>query len=148
MLTSPDLKELLNLFKKHNVKYLVVGGYAVMRYTEPRFTKDLDLLISVEIKNATAVYNALKEFGAPLSGLTVKDFSQEGYFYQMGHPPMRVDIMMSIPGVKFDDAWSQHERLTIDGIEINFISKEDLIASKKASGRSQDLIDVENLEKA
>ena len=148
MLTSPDLKELLNLFKKHNVKYLVVGGYAVMRYTEPRFTKDLDLLISVEIKNATAVYNALKEFGAPLSGLTVKDFSQEGYFYQMGRPPMRVDIMMSIPGVKFDDAWSQHERLTIDGIEINFISKEDLIASKKASGRSQDLIDVENLEKA
>ena len=148
MLTSPDLKELLNLFKKYNVKYLVVGGYAVMRYTEPRFTKDLDLLISVEIKNATAVYNALKEFGAPLSGLTVKDFSQEGYFYQMGRPPMRVDIMMSIPGVKFDDAWSQHERLTIDGIEINFISKKDLIASKKASGRSQDLVDVENLEKA
>ena len=148
MLTSPDLKELLNLFKKHNVKYLVVGGYAVMRYTEPRFTKDLDLLISVEIKNATAVYNALKEFGAPLSGLTVKDFSQEGYFYQMGRPPMRVDIMMSIPGVKFDDAWSRHERLTIDGIEINFISKKDLIASKKASGRSQDLVDVENLEKA
>lgn len=148
MLTSPDLKELLNLFKKHNVKYLVVGGYAVMRYTEPRFTKDLDLFISVEIKNATAVYNALKEFGAPLSGLTVKDFSQEGYFYQMGRPPMRVDIMMSIPGVKFDDAWSQHERLTIDGIEMNFISKKDLIASKKASGRSQDLIDVENLEKA
>lgn len=148
MLTSPDLKELLNLFRKYNVKYLVVGGYAVMRYTEPRFTKDLDLLISVEIKNATAVYNALKEFGAPLSGLTVKDFSQEGYFYQMGRPPMRVDIMMSIPGVKFDDAWSQHERLTIDGIEMNFISKEDLIASKKASGRSQDLIDVETLEKA
>jgi len=148
MLTSPDLKELLNLFKKHNVKYLVVGGYAVMRYTEPRFTKDLDLFISVEIKNATAVYNALKEFGAPLSGLTVKDFSQEGYFYQMGLPPMRVDIMMSIPGVKFDDAWSQRERLTIDGIEMNFISKKDLIASKKASGRSQDLIDVENLEKA
>lgn len=148
MLTSPDLKELLNLFKKHNVKYLVVGGYAVMRYTEPRFTKDLDLFISVEIKNATAVYNALKEFGAPLSGLTVKDFSQEGYFYQMGRPPMRVDIMMSIPGVKFDDAWSQHERLPIDGIEMNFISKKDLIASKKASGRSQDLIDVENLEKA
>lgn len=148
MLTSPDLKELLNLFKKHNVKYLVVGGYAVMRYTEPRFTKDLDLLISVEIKNATAVYNALKEFGAPLSGLTVKDFSQEGYFYQIGRPPMRVDIMMSIPGVKFVDAWSRHERLKIDGIEMNFISKEDLIASKKASGRSQDLIDVENLEKA
>ena len=147
MLTSPDFKELLNLFKKHNVKYLVVGGYAVMLYTEPRFTKDLDLLISIEIKNATAVYNALKEFGAPLADLSVKDFNQEGYFYQMGRPPMRVDILMSIPGVKFSSAWSRRKRLTIDGIETNFISKEDLIASKKASGRSQDLIDVKNLEK-
>jgi len=147
MLTSPDFKELLNLFKKHNVKYLVVGGYAVMLYTEPRFTKDLDLLISIEIKNATAVYNALKEFGAPLADLTVKDFSQEGYFYQMGRPPVRVDILMSIPGVKFSSAWSRRKQLTIDGVEMNFISKEDLIASKKASGRSQDLIDVKNLEK-
>ena len=147
MLTSPDFKELLNLFKKHNVKYLVVGGYAVMLYTEPRFTKDLDLLISIEIKNATAVYNALKEFGAPLADLTVKDFSQEGYFYQMGRPPVRVDILMSIPGVKFSSAWSRRKQLTIDGVEMNFISKEDLIASKKASGRPQDLIDVKNLEK-
>jgi len=148
MLTSPDFKELLNLFKKHNVKYLVVGGYAVMLYTEPRFTKNLDLLISIEIKNATAVYNALKEFGAPLVDLSVKDFSQEGYFYQMGRPPMRVDILMSIPGVKFSIAWSRRKQLTIDGIEMNFISKEDLIASKEASGRSQDLIDVKSLEKS
>jgi hypothetical protein len=137
--------------------YDLIQDYLLIRKDyadEPRLKRTVesfqktDLLISVEIKNATAVYNALKEFGAPLSGLTVKDFSQEGYFYQMGRPPMRVDIMMSIPGVKFDDAWSQHERLTIDGIEMNFISKKDLIASKKASGRSQDLIDVENLEKA
>lgn len=147
MLTSPDFKELLNLFKKHNVKYLVVGGYAVMLYTEPRFTKDLDLLISVEIKNATAVYNALKEFGAPLANLSVEDFNQEGYFYQMGRPPMRVDILMAIPGVKFSSAWSRRKQLTIDGIKMNFISKEDLITSKKASGRPQDLIDVKNLEK-
>jgi len=129
------------------VKYLVVGGYAVMLYTEPRFTKDLGLLISVEIKNATTVYNALKEFGAPLVDLKAKDFSQEGYFYQMGRPPMRVDILMSIPGVKFSSAWNRRKRLTIDGIEMNFISKEDLIAYKKASGRPQDLIDVKNLEK-
>ena len=65
MLTSPGLKALLNLFKKHNVKYLIIGDYAVIRYTEPRFTKDLDLLIPVEINNATAAYNALNEFGAP-----------------------------------------------------------------------------------
>ncbi len=147
MLTSPDFKELLSLFEKYNVQYLIVGGYAVMRYTEPRFTKDLDLLISVETKNATAVYKALKEFGAPLSGLTESDFSQEGYFYQMGQPPIRVDILMSVPGVKFDEAWSRCEQLTIDGIDMKFISKEDLIESKKASGRLQDLIDIENLKK-
>ncbi len=148
MLTSPDFKELLNLFKKYSVAYMVVGGYAVMLYTEPRLTKDLDLLISVKKKNATAVYNALKEFGAPLSDISVEDFTQEGYFYQMGRPPLRVDILMSIPGVEFNDAWNRHNKLTIDDIEINFISKKDLIISKKASGRAQDLIDVENLEKS
>jgi len=147
MLTSPDFKELLNLFKKHNVKYMVVGGYAVMLYTEPRFTKDLDIFISVEKKNSTAVYNALKEFGAPLSDLTEKDFSQEGYFYQIGRPPLMVDILMSIPGVKFDDAWKRRKQLTVDGIEMNFINKEDLITAKKTSGRPQDMIDLENLEK-
>ncbi|MBW2368930.1 MAG: nucleotidyltransferase [Deltaproteobacteria bacterium] len=137
----------MNLFKKHNVKYMVVGGYAVMLYTEPRFTKDLDIFISVEKKNSTAVYNALKEFGAPLSDLTEKDFSQEGYFYQIGRPPLMVDILMSIPGVKFDDAWKRRKQLTVDGIEMNFINKEDLITAKKTSGRPQDMIDLENLEK-
>ena len=82
MLTSPDFKELLNLFGKCKVRYLVVGSYAVMKYTEPRFTKDLDLWISTDIKNAQATFNALKEFGAPLKDMTSKDFSIEGYFYQ------------------------------------------------------------------
>ena len=89
MLTSPDFKDLLNLLKKHKVKYLVIGGYAVMKYTEPRFTKDLDLFVSVEPKNAKAVYAALKEFGAPLTNLTENDFMQQGYFYQMGAAPKK-----------------------------------------------------------
>lgn len=101
MLTSPDFKELLSLFKKHSVQYLIVGGYAVMRYTEPRFTKDLDVLIAVDEDNAVAVFNTLKEFGAPLQGLTPQDFAEEGYFYQMGVPPLRVDVLMSIPGATF-----------------------------------------------
>ena len=147
MLNSPDFKELLSLFRKHKVKYLIVGGYAVMRYSEPRFTKDLDLLISVEIDNARSVFNALKEFGAPLSRLSAEDFSKEGFFYQMGRPPIRVDILMSIPGIKFDEAWKRRDLLKIDHVEMIFISKDDLIISKKASARPQDLIDVENLEK-
>ena len=88
MLTSPDFNDLLSLFKKFSVRYLVVGGYAVMRYTEPRFTKDLDVLIDVNQENAVAVYGALKEFGAPLRDLTPQDFTEEGYFYQMGAAPL------------------------------------------------------------
>src|SRR5437879_11093311 len=105
MLNSPDFKELLSLFRDFEVRFLVIGGYAVMKYTEPRYTKDLDLWIAIDAQNASAVFRALKRFGAPLAGLTEKDFSEEGYFYQMGRPPMRVDIMMSIPGITFDEAW-------------------------------------------
>ena len=145
MLTSPDFKELLSLFKKYKVKYLVVGGYAVMKYSEPRFTKDLDLFIAIDKENSISVYNALKEFGAPLENLTPDDFSQEGYFYQMGVQPLRVDILMSIPGVKFTEAWKHREKVQIGDVEINFIAKKHLIESKRASGRPQDLIDLEHL---
>ena len=105
MLTGKDFRELSSLFQKHSVRFLVVGGYAVMRYSEPRFTKDLDLWISPRKRNAKAVYAALSEFGAPLKGPEPDDFSQPGYFYQMGRPPLRVDVMMSIPGVDFEGAW-------------------------------------------
>lgn len=147
MLTSPNFKELLNCFKKNNCKYLIVGGYAVMKYSEPRFTKDLDILIFLSKENSKAVYKALKEFGAPLKGLTETDFSRKGYFYKMGYSPLRVDILMSIPGVEFDEAWNNKETEIIDSVEMHFISKSDLIRSKKASGRPQDLMDATNLEK-
>ena len=148
MLASPDFKELLSLLEKHSVRYLVVGGYAVMRYTEPRFTKDLDLLIAVDESNAQAIYAALAEFGAPLQNLTPRDFAEEGYFYQMGSPPLRVDVLMSIPGVTFAEAWQRKETVDVAGVAMHFISKEDLLTAKRASGRPQDLLDIENLEKA
>lgn len=148
MLTSPDFKELLSLFKKHKVRYLIIGGYAVMRYTEPRFTKDLDLLVSVDEGNPDAVYRALKEFGAPLEGLVASDFAAEGYFYQMGRPPLRVDVLMSVPGVSFADAWQRKETLEVAGVEMNFIGKADLMKAKEAAGRPQDLLDLENLKKS
>ncbi len=147
MLTSPDFKELLSLFKKYEVRYLIVGGYAVMRYTEPRFTKDLDVLIAVDDDNARAVYAALAEFGAPLHNLSSEDFAQEGYFYKMGNPPLRVDVLMSIPGVSFAEAWQNHETLQIAETEMYFISKGDLIKAKQAAGRPQDLLDLEKLER-
>ena len=148
MLTSPDFKELLSLLEKHKVRYLVVGGYAVMKYTEPRFTKDLDLWTSTDKENSKAVYAALKEFGAPLKGLSPADFTQEGYFYQMGNPPFRLDVMMSIPGVTFETAWANREKVQLEGLVIPFISKADLIEAKEAGGRPQDLIDAKELRKA
>jgi len=147
MLTSPDFKELLSLLEKHKVRYLVVGGYAIMKYTEPRFTKDLDLWISTDKENAKAVYTALKEFGAPLKGLTPVDFTQEGYFYQMGNPPFRLDVMMSIPGVTFEASWANREKVQVEDLVVPFISKADLIKSKEASSRPQDLLDAEELRK-
>lgn len=148
MLTSPDFRELLSILAKHKVRYLVVGGYAVMKYTEPRFTKDLDLWIATNKENAEAVFAALQEFGASLKDLTPADFTQEGYFYQMGSPPFRLDIMMSIPGVSFEAAWANREESQVEGLGIPFISKADLIKTKKASGRDQDRLDIKKLRKA
>ncbi|MBI3736656.1 nucleotidyltransferase [Candidatus Sumerlaeota bacterium] len=148
MLTSPDFKSLLNHFKSCDVRFLVVGGYAVMRYTEPRFTKDLDLWIATDDQNADAAYKALADFGAPLKGMAPGDFARPGHFYQLGMPPLRVDIMMSLPGVEFESCWGRRETVAVEGVSIPFISRADLIRAKKASGRAQDLIDVENLEKA
>lgn len=148
MLTSPDFKDLLSTLERHRVRYLVVGGYAVMKYTEPRFTKNLDFWISTDEENAKAVFAALKEFGAPLRGLTPHDFTEEGYFYQMGNPPFRLDVMMSIPGVKFEDAWPRREEVLLEKLTIPFISRADLTKAKEASGRAQDLLDAENLRRA
>jgi hypothetical protein len=117
----------------------------LIQYVEPRYTKDLDIWISVDQENATAVFKSLKEFGAPLAEMTEVDFSQEGYFYQMGLPPVRVDILMGIPGLTFDKAWQRRVEVDFDGLLVKFISREDLITSKKASGRPQDLIDAELL---
>ncbi len=148
MLRSPDFKELLSIMDRHEVRYLVIGGYAVMLYSEPRWTKDLDLWIAIDPTNASAVFAALKEFGAPLAGLSVKDFTERGYFYQMGRPPMRVDVMMEVSGIDFEDAWSRKNSISVDELTVHFISRDDLILSKLAAGREQDLKDVEILRRA
>lgn len=145
MFVNSDFSDLLRLFNANNVKYLIIGGYALIQYAEPRYTKDLNVWISADKENAAAIYKALKEFGAPLVGLTEADFTEEGYFYQMGRPPMRVDILMGIPGVEFEKAWQQRLEVNFDGLMVKFISRKDLIAAKKASGRLQDLIDADLL---
>ena len=147
MFVNSDFSDLLRIFNANRVKYLVIGGYAVVQYAEPRYTKDLDVWISTDETNAEAVYKSLREFGAPLEELTAKDFAEEGFFFQMGIPPVRVDILMGIPGAKFEDCWQRRNEVDFDGMPICFISKQDLIAVKRASGRPQDLIDADSLSK-
>lgn len=148
MFVNSDFTDLLRLFNDKNVKYLVIGGYAVIQYAEPRYTKDLDLWVSTDTANAASIYAALKAFGAPLAGITADDFSEEGYFYQMGVPPVRVDILMGIPGLDFLPTWERRVEINFDGLLVSFISKDDLIAAKRASGRTQDLLDAEALSQA
>lgn len=140
-----DLKDLLRAFNEHDVKYLVVGGYAFGVYAEPRATKDLDLLIRSDEANSAAVYRALTQYGAPLDGLSPRDFMDESTF-QVGQPPARVDILQRIDGLTFDEAWQNRIGGLIDGeVQINVISKDDLIRNKLASGREQDLLDAKKL---
>lgn len=148
MFVNSDFTELLKIFNDNQVKYLIIGGYAVIQYAEPRYTKDLDLWISTDRENAAAVFQALKSFGAPLENLTEQDFAVDGYFYQMGYPPVRVDIMMGIPGVDFSEAWLRREIVDFDDLAVNFIAKQDLITNKRASGRPQDLIDADLLSQS
>jgi len=145
--TNSDFKELLNALNEYEVKYLVIGGYAVMLYTEPRFTKDLDIWVEATQENGRRVYAALARFGAPLAGVTAADFSQQGLFYQMGRPPVRVDILTSVTGMQFEEAWPKRVEKDFGGVRTFFLSREDLIQIKTALGRPQDLLDVEKLKK-
>ncbi len=147
----PDFKELLSVLNAHSVKYLVVGAYAVSVHAQPRATKDLDIWVTPDPENAKAVYEALQEFGAPLESLTIADFAERGPFFHMGREPVAVDILTELPGVEFDAAWDRRIEGVIDiarGLKANFISCDDLMAAKLASGRPQDIADVDALRKA
>lgn len=143
---NSDFKDLLQLLEKSKVKYLLIGGYAVMHYSEPRYTKDLDIWIEASEDNARKIFSVLKAFGAPIEALSESDFSKEGYFYQMGVPPVRIDILMSVSGLSFHSAWENKNRVFFADLEVNIISKEDLILAKKKAGRPQDLVDLESLQ--
>ena len=146
-----DFKELLSVLNEHRVKYLVVGAYAVSIHAQPRATKDLDILVKADAINAQAVFAALAQFGAPLQGLRAADFAEHGPFFRMGREPVSVDILTAIPGVEFDAAWQRRVKDVVDpasGWKANFISREDLIAAKLASGRPQDLADVDAIRNA
>jgi hypothetical protein len=144
-----DQRDLLLAFNVHNVRYLVIGGYAYLYYTEPRATKDLDVFIDSSTENASKVFDALVRFGAPLAGMTAADFQDGKSWFQIGVALSRIDVIQSIDAVDFDTAWESSEQgLAADDIPVRYISVEDLIRNKLAVGRLRDLADVEDLRAA
>jgi len=123
---------------------LIVGGFAVMKYGEPRYTKDLDVWVYNSPQNSLRVVGALKKFGAPLDhdGITSETFAEKQVVYQIGIAPVRIDILTEITGVEFTDAWTKRVGSTFFGVPVHFISLDDLIANKQALGRSSDLKDL------
>ena len=149
MAESPHYRELLRTLNELEVEYLIVGGYAVMKYTEPRYTKDLDVWVHSSRENSTRLYGALARFGAPLrnDGVTPETFTKEKVVYQIGVAPVRIDISTHIDGVTFETAWRNRVQDHIFGVPVNFISLGDLIANKRSTGRSTDLEHVKDLER-
>jgi predicted nucleotidyltransferase len=144
-----DQRDLLRVFNERKVRYLIVGGYAVSYFTEPRVTKDLDVFIDTSDENVAIVYDALASFGAPLAGMTPKDFQDPAWGYQIGQPPSRIDILQELTAIDFDSAWKAGEDGTIDGdIPVRYISVDDLIKNKLALGRHRDLADVEAIRES
>jgi len=144
-----DFRELLSELNAHNVKYLIVGGYAVSFHSEPRATKDLDLFVQPSLENAQAIFQALSSFGAPLTDYAAEDFLDPDSVYQIGVAPYRIDILQKIDGVDFDSAWQhrvQGRVSTDDPLEANYISAEDLVRNKIATGRPRDLADASEIQ--
>ena len=138
--------DMLKCLKKAGVDYIMVGGWAVSLHGYVRATIDLDIWILADQENARKVYAALGEFGAPLGEVKPEDFAQDGTIFQIGVAPCRIDVINKIDGVKYAEASPRAIQKTIEGVPVRIISREDLIANKRASGRTKDLADAEILE--
>ncbi|MFT3852826.1 MAG: hypothetical protein QM733_08830 [Ilumatobacteraceae bacterium] len=143
---DPDFSEFVESFVAHDVRFLLVGGYALAAHGLPRATGDFDAWIWLDASNAERVVAALEAFGFGGLGLTAADFDQPDRVVQLGYPPHRIDVLTSIDGVEFEDAWTRRIIVEADGHDLPVISRDDLIANKRAAGRPQDLADVARLE--
>jgi len=144
---TPDFREFLQALDEQHVDYLIVGAFAMAAHGIVRSTGDLDIWIQTDAENAKRTIAALKSFGAPLFDLKLTDLSQPGMVFQIGVSPCRIDILTSIDGVEFDEAWPRHQNLELDGYSLRVISREQLIENKLAAARPKDLADVARLTK-
>jgi hypothetical protein len=143
---NQDFKKFIQSLNDNHVRYLVIGGYAVALHGYPRYTKDIDIWIEMSPQNAATMVKALEQFGFGSLGLQAADFLAPEQIIQLGYPPNRIGLITPPPGVDFESCYASRVEVVIDQVTVNFIDLDNLKKSKKASGRLQDLADLENLE--
>lgn len=142
---NKDYSEMLQILSSHDVKFLVVGAYAMGAYGCPRATGDIDLWVMASPENSDKVFNAIKAFGAPMAQLDSETFNKPGVVFQIGVAPRRIDILTRIDGIEFDRAYDKRNEINIAGMTVPFISLKDLIKNKRTTGRPKDMLDAESL---
>lgn len=146
MVLSKDFREFIQLLNENNVRYLVVGGYAVAFHGHPRYTKDIDIWVWLNRGNAERLIKALYEFGFGSLDLKIQDFLEPDQVVQLGYPPNRIDILTELKGVDFEQCDATKVIVDTEGTSVNFIDLDNLKKNKKATGRHQDLADLEHLQ--
>lgn len=142
-----DFREFIELLNGHEVKYLVIGGYAVNFHGYPRYTKDIDFWLWMTEENIGKLIQAIKQFGFENLNLAISDFMTPENIIQLGYEPYRIDLLVDVEGIDFEDCYERRTDAELDGVEVKFLSLQDLIKAKKKAGRLQDLADAEQLEK-
>jgi hypothetical protein len=143
---NPDFLDLLRAFAAADVRFMVVGAYALALHGRPRATGDLDVWVDATPDNAARVMDALAEFGAPMHDLTEADFAQPGITYQIGLPPARIDILTDLTGLSFAEAWPTRMTGPFGDLPVPFIDRASFVKNKRATGRPKDLADLEGFE--
>ena len=143
---SKDFKEFIVLLNANKIEYLIVGGYAVGVHGYPRYTGDIDIWINADSNNVKKMPRVLEEFGFSSAEINEDDFKNRNNIFRIGNPPYRIDVMTEIDGVTFKECYPNKIEKEIDNTIMNFIGFSDLIKNKKASGRKQDLLDLDNLQ--
>jgi len=143
---NQDFKEFFQSLNDNQVRYLVIGGYAVALHGYPRYTKDIDIWIEMSPVNAANMLKALDQFGFGSLGLQVADFLEPDQIIQLGYPPNRIDLITTPPGVDFETCYASRIEVQVDEVRVNFIDLDNLKKNKRAAGRHQDLADLENLK--
>jgi predicted nucleotidyltransferase len=147
VIDNQDIIDFVKLLNEKGVRYLLVGGYAVIHYAEPRYTKDIDFFVEPSLDNAHKILSVLVEFGLPESAVKLELFTTEGNFFKLGRPPWRIDLITSLEGVDFESLLLNSTTTRIHDQEVKIVSREDLITIKTIAGRPQDLLDIESLKK-